>query len=365
MRTTLILGLVLTVSLQTDVRAEDLSACQVHVILFVPADVTTPTGCQQRVDQIVAYAESFFEREFKRWGHKDVVMPFRRSADGHVEVTTIRGSEKTATYKSVTVRAEVMSAMRRQNKLEGSRQVWWIMVYPGDPPARFKGYLGGFGWDIGGWSVCNLDTSPGRIDPAEPLGSEFLKKLFLKGMIHELGHGFQLPHIGPRKQDRAGNTLMGPTHYNYQRVIPAGEQSIYLSEAAAAMLSTHPAFRGEPDRRQPLPKVVTQNMTYAADARNNSVIVSGRVNSPARPVYAFVADESDERPGEYWTKTYVGKVVGDGSFKVIVSEPSKSNGTLKTWFAFEGGAQTGDGKQRGRASGIAKAYTYRGNRWTF
>ena len=292
-------------------------------------------------------------------------MPFRRSANGGVAVMMMRGKEKTANYKSVTVRVEVMNELRRQKRLDSNRQVWWIMVYPGDPPARFKGYLGGFGRIIGGWAVCNFDTSPGRINPATRLGAPFLKSLFLKGMIHELGHGFQLPHIGPQNRDKAGNTLMGPTHYNYQRVTRANEQRVYLSEAAAAMLSTHPAFRGAPDARDRLPKVETHNLSYTADARKNTILIRGSVLSPVRPVYALIADESDERPGEYWTKTYVGKIADDGSFQVTIAEPSKSTGTFKTWFAFENGAQTGDGKTRGRASGVSKAYRYSRNQWTF
>jgi hypothetical protein len=345
--------------------ANGATPCQVHVVLFVPADVTPPKGYQQRIDQIADYAEAFFEREFQRWGHEKVIMPFRRSADGHVEVTVMRGKEKAALYKPVTVRAEVMDANRRQNKLDGGRQVWWMMVYAGDPPAKFAGYLGGFGPEIGGWSVCNFDTTPGRINPAEPLGSDFLEKLTLKGMLHELGHGFQLPHIGPLRRDDAGNTLMGPTHYNYRRVIPNGEERVYLSQAEAALLSAHPAFQGALDDRGQLPKVTVQDMKYGVNRQNNTIIVSGRLRAPQRAIYALVADESDARPGEYWTKTYVGKVTPDSAFEVIVSEPAESNGTLKTWFAFEKGAQTGDGKSRGRESGISKAYAYRQRQWTF
>ncbi|MGV3722274.1 MAG: hypothetical protein ACO1SX_15310, partial [Actinomycetota bacterium] len=334
-------------------------------VLFVPADVRPPAGHQQRVDQMVDYAESFFRRELKRWGHEQVVTPFRRSADGRVPVMLMRGRQKVAEYKPVAVRAEVMDTLRRQHRLDGGRQVWWILVYAGDPPAKFKGYLGGFGPQIGGWAVCNFDTTPGRIDPGAPLGSEFLEKLTLKGMLHELGHGFQLPHVGPLKRDQAGNTLMGPTHVNYRRVAPAGEQRVYLSEAEAAMLSIHPAFRGLPDQRGQLPKVEVQNLSYAANPRNNTIVVTGRVRAPQRAVYALVADEADARPGEYWTKTYVGKVGPDGAFEVIVSEPSESNGTLKTWFAFESGAQTGDGKLRGRESGIPRKYAYSQRHWTF
>jgi hypothetical protein len=183
-------------------------------------------------------------------------------------------------------------------------------------------------------------------------------------MIHELGHGFGLPHIGPLKRDNLGNTLMGPTHINYRRVI-AGEQRVYLSEAEAAIFAMHPAFRGAIDDRGQLPKVEAQNMKYAADPRKKTIVVSGRVNSPERAAYALVADESDARPGEYWTKTYVGKVARDGTFEVIVSEPSESDGTLKTWFVFENGTQTGDGRSRSREGGIAKSYTYSRQQWTF
>jgi hypothetical protein len=348
-----------------DARADDAKPCQVHVILFVPADVMPPAGYQQRVDQIVKYAESFFQREFKRWGHENFVTPFRRSPDGHVEVTLMRGKEKTAQYKPVSVRAEVMDANRQQKKLDGGLQVWWIMAYAGDPPAKFPGYLGGFGREIGGWAVCNFNTTPGQIHPTTPLGADFLEKLTLKGMIHELGHGFQLPHIGPLKRDDAGNTLMGPTHYNFRRVVPAGDDRVYLSEAEAALLSNHPAFRGEAHDRGKLPTVDVQSLKYAANRKENTFVVSGRVRAAERAVYALVADESDARPGEYWTKTYVSKVAPDGAFEVIVAEPSESNGTLKTWFAFKNGEQTGDGTQRGRESGVSKEYTYSRRQWTF
>jgi hypothetical protein len=345
--------------------AADTPCCQVHVILFVPADVQPPTGYQSRIDQIAAYAEAFFARELKRWKHDKVALPFCRSADGHVEVTSVRGKQKTADYKPVAVRMEVMNELRQQGKIAADRQVWWILVYAGEPPAKFAGYLGGFGPEIGGWAVCNFDTTPGAIDPQAQLGAEFLEKLTLKGMIHELGHAFQLPHIGPLKRDAAGNTLMGPTHYNFRRVVGADEDRVYLCEAEAAMFANHPAFRGTVHTVGRLPTVEVLNAKYIGNAATNRIVVSGRVRASQRPVYALVADEADNRPGEYWTKTYVGKVAPDGAYEVIVSEPSESNGTLRTWFTFENGDQTGNGQDRGRDSGLSQPYTYRGRQWTF
>jgi hypothetical protein len=362
----LLCGWALLLIVSADVwAAAGAAPCQVHVILFVPSDVKPPAGFQGRVDQIVGYTEAFLLRGFRRWGHENVVMPFRRTANGHVAVSLMRGRERTSEYKPVTVRAEVMDALRQQRKLDGGRQVWWIMVYAGDPPARFSSFLGGVGQDIGGWAVCNFDTTPGRIDPETALGADFLEKMALKGMLHELGHAFGLPHVGPLARDDAGNTLMGPTHYNHRRVTRIDEPRVYVSEAEAAMLSMHPAFQGVPDERAPLPKVEVPEVRYSIDATNRTIAVSGRVRSSRRAAYALVADESDARPGEYWTKTYVGKVAPDGAFTVVITEPSESNGTLKTWFVFDGGTQTGDGRRRGRESGISKAYAYGGRRWSF
>jgi hypothetical protein len=339
--------------------------CRVRVILFVPADVNPPAEYQRRIDQIADYAESFFRRELKRWGHEKYVAPFHRSADGRVEVTVIRGKQATAQYKPVPVRVEVMDDLRRRGVIDDYRQVWWIMVYAGPPPAKFAGYLGGFGQEIGGWAVCNFDTTPGVIDPQAKLGADFLEKLTLKGMIHELGHGFRLPHIGPLLRDNAGNTLMGPTHVNYRRVARAEEDRVYLSEAEAALFSVHPALRGVADTPQALPTVTVSNLKYAADRAKKTITVTGRVQASRQAIYALVGDESDARPGEYWTKTYVGRVAPDGAFEVVVAEPSESNGTLKTWFVFADGDNTGDGKTRGRESGVSRPYAYRQGQWSF
>jgi hypothetical protein len=158
---------------------------------------------------------------------------------------------------------------------------------------------------------------------------------------------------------------MGPTHVNFRKVVRNGEKRVYLSEAEAAMLSRHPAFRGVRDDRGQLPKVEVQGMKYVANPQTKNVVVSGQVRASRPVVYALVADESQARPGEYWTKTYVGKITPDGTFEVVITEPSESDGTLKTWFVFEDGAQTGDGKSRGRDSGVAKAYTFSNGQWVF
>ena len=87
-----------------------------------------------------------------------------------------------------------------------------------------------------------------------------------------------------------------------------------------------------PDDRGRLPKVEVEDMKYAADPRRKAIVVSGRVRAPRRAIFALTADESDARPGEYWTKTYVGKVAPDGAFEVVTrAEIVNPSGAARVW----------------------------------
>lgn len=339
--------------------------CQVRLILFVPDDIEVPRDYRGRMNEVVDYAESFLLREFERWNHENIVMPFRRTENGDAEVLLVRGKHSVDGYKDATVRNEAIETAIREYDLAVERQVWWVMVYVGDPPKKFRVFRGGFDPRIGGWSVCNFNTLPGTIRDDDPLGEDFLAEINLKAMIHELGHGFQLPHIGPRTGDGAGNSLMGPVHNAYRRVVRPRDDRVYLSEAAAAMMSTHPAFRGVADERRSLPVPEIEDLSFQPVLDSPTLKVSGIVSAEVRPAYAIVADEYESLPGEYWTKTYVAPIQADGRFEVAVTEPGRGNGTLKLWFAFENGALTGNGKRRGKAGSVSKTYTYSSRRWVF
>ncbi|MBD3674092.1 MAG: hypothetical protein HUJ26_11265 [Planctomycetaceae bacterium] len=340
--------------------AKAAESCQVRLILFTPTDVAVPDGYQQRINQIVTYTESFYQQGLKRWGHTKFVSPFRRTDAGDAEILLVKGQHPKAHYKDATVRHEAIATAQTQYQLEDvGLQVWWIMVYIGDPPARFRVFRGAFDPKSGGWSVCNYDSRQGEIDPRDELGDELPTALTLKAMIHELGHGFQLPHIGPQLKDESGNSLMGPTHASYRRVAGNREKRVYLTEAAAAMLSTHPAFRGAVDTRgRTLPRPTVDDLTYSAPRGQQQMIVRGRVRCEVAPKFALVADLSEVQPGEYWTKTYAGDIAADGTFEVTVTEPAPADGKLIVWFVFANGDHTGDGRQRGRRSGIEHKYRF-------
>ena len=72
----------------------------------------------------------------------------------------------------------------------------------------------------GGWAVVNYDTLPGEIRPDLGLGVGLQRECFLKGTIHELGHAFGLPHIGPDLVPQAGQLADGPEQLRLRRAEP-------------------------------------------------------------------------------------------------------------------------------------------------
>ena len=271
--------------------------CQVDVVLFVPAGVDPPPGYRTRVDEVVAYTEAFFAREFKRWGHKDLTMPFRRTADGHVEVAVVRGTRQASDCTPVSVRDEVVEELRKAEPPGGGLPVRWIMVYLGDPPKVFAPFKGGFGEKIGGWAVNNFSTLPGRIDPRLPMGAALPVAISLKGIIHELGHAFRLPHVGPIQRDNAGLTLMGPRHADFLKATGRHAEHVYLSAAEAAMFAVHPAFHGKADEPGDLPTPEAAGLTARSTAAAVASLSGGRSARRPRPGSRSSRTRPTHRPG--------------------------------------------------------------------
>ncbi|MDV6032581.1 MAG: hypothetical protein F9B45_21350 [Phycisphaera sp. RhM] len=97
--------------------------------------------------------------------------------------------------------------------------------------------------------MLNNTNLPGKISPRSPMVTPLNDKLTLKGCIHEFGHGLGLPHIGPKVELGKGNTVMGPVNRIYAYHKMPNRTKAYLSEASAAILSTHPVFTGNGTKR--------------------------------------------------------------------------------------------------------------------
>lgn len=334
-----------------------------QVVLFTPSDVKPPPreSYTQRLGQFGVYAEKFFSSEMERWGYTPARKQiFERDADGRISVVHVTGDLPAAggKYKEKWISRQVIDKLQSDHGIQARKNLLWIFVYVGDPPAKHDNYRGAGNARDGGWAALNYTNLPGEISLKRDMASGFHDKTFLKGCIHEFGHALGLPHLGPKVELRRGNTLMGPITRIYVKNRMPLPTKAYLSEGSAAMLSVHPAFTGDATDRNVLPKTTFGKTDVRYDRRTRSITVRGTLTTN-HPVHRIVViDDRDDKIGAYWVKSFVSEVDEQSQFSVSIPRPNPS-GSIKLLAVYKNGAVTGDGVKHGIGSAKIVPYSLR------
>jgi hypothetical protein len=342
----------------------------IHIILYTASDRTPPAGAPHRLTQIADAAERFLLSEMKRWKYPPAVSRlFRRDPDGTVEITHVQADHPASDpiFSRAGCDEEAREKAKRQLRLEGEGHVFWTFVYVGDRPQRFGDWTGVGCSRDGGFATVNYDTIPGEIRPDLGLEVGFNSEYYLKGTVHELGHALGLWHIGPDPSLNMGNSLMGANQSVYiERKQPNTDQ-VYLTESSAAMLWKHPIFSGttKDRQRQPNMKLVDYEATYSR--ASDRITVAGKLVSdlPAHSVQVF--DDLGHPTDGYWYRSHVGRIAPDGTFRVAIDHPVRTDGHFLISFCFENGIVTGDGVgvTFGDRGEIRKSYRYQDGSYHF
>lgn len=329
-----------------------------RVVLFTPSDVDPPPGVRERLKEYVVYSQAFYAKWMNHWGYEcENPLPVKLNQDGDPEVFYVRGrhDEASGAYLQLGFQDEVIQTACRQHQLDPTGQVWWIFTYKG--PAR-RGFRGGGNAGRGGTSTSIYDaTVEGHLDIDDHLGDDEAMAMKSKAAIHELGHAFGLPHIGPLSGDKLGNSLMGPVIKAYRSRYP-NERRVYLTRASAAMLWKHPLFSGTTKDREIVPTLELKNLLFSHNADASEMIVTGKVCSNHHAHSVVIANESSTTRSDYWRKCFVGRVEEDGSFNVEITELDQADGQLKIVACFNNGAIVGGRPGLGLATGFIKRYEF-------
>ena len=341
----------------------------VKIVFFTPSDRAVPDGVQHRLTQIADAAELFLFTEMNRLGYPaGVKRLFARGPDGQVEVLHVQGDQPAASgkYAKPDHAPEVIRRATEQYHVTGEGNVWWIFVYLGDRPAFFKDWHGTGDVRAGGWAMINYDSVPGEIRPELSFTTGFNRECRLKSTIHELGHAFGLPHLGPDPTLGLGNSLMGPNPGEYATRFYPHDDRVYLSAAAAAMLWRHPIFSGRPRDGFAPPRVKLVDYQPVFNAADNTVTINGRVVATPLP-HSVVLLDTRGSTDEYWFPNYASRLASDGTFRLTINQPAKTDGVYLILFCFDNGLVSGDGahatfEKRGQ---IQKFYAYREGQFHF
>ena len=148
---------------------------------------------------------------------------------------------------------------------------------------------------------------------------------YIGGLLHELGHGLNLPHNKEKVSDfsnsNKGTALMGSGNYTY------GKEPTFITKASCAILNNNQIFSNSSDLFYEGATAVVEN--FQASYENGSIKFSGTVTSDIPVNYiGFYNDPADDN-FDYDAVTWATSVDGNNAFSMDmpISELHKKGNT--------------------------------------
>lgn len=206
------------------------------IVYFVPSDLDTIKGYEKRLSELMLWSQDWVKKEMNRNGYGEKTFGLLKDQTGKkVKIVTIRGKMSTTSYPSsgegaVAITQEINQYFVANPKEKTSEHT--LVLLP-----RYKtNPIGGgpfFGW--GRWCFA-LDYESMDIKYLGTDTNEFTK--WFGGIVHELGHGLNLPHNRQKKSEDAtlGMALMWAGNYSL------GKSKTFLTAADCAVLNVNEIF---------------------------------------------------------------------------------------------------------------------------
>lgn len=241
-----------------------------NVIYFVASGKTPNDDYHRRISEIMLQGQDFFNTWMKTWGYGDKTFGLLADkAKGRIRIIEIQGKFDQSHYPynggADAILAEVNAhfATYPGDKTSDHNLIITCVKNIAQDNAPFFG-LGNncFALDYPGMDKKDLGAGGS-------LGSE--ATAWIGGMMHELGHGINLPHNGGTKPENSqyGTTLMGTGNSTY------GKAPTYLSKAECAILNNCQVF-SKTAKTNWYAATNTSITRLNARYENGKIVVSGR-----------------------------------------------------------------------------------------
>lgn len=317
------------------------SAYQLNVIYFVPSDADTITHYRERLNGILLQGQRFYGKWMNYYGYGDRSFGLRTDTAGKVKVIVVKGQLTKDQYPYEGGGNKVISEMNTwyaANPAEKTSEHTLVIM-----PASTYGADGDPGgvpfYGLGRWcfalDYAEMDTS--YLGQNTTLGNRATK--WIGGMMHELGHGINLPHNKEKVSELAdptkGTALMGSGNYTY------GKNPTFLTAASAAILNNCQVFRTSTGTG--LYAGGSSTITKIKAAYTGGNIVLSAKFSTTQPVNNIIVYNDPEGGNDYDAVPWVTPPSADSSnVSMPISELHKKTGnySLRIRFLYTNGSMS-------------------------
>ena len=285
-----------------------------NVVYFVPKNVEPNPDYEARISKILIEGQSFFAKWMGYWGFGDRTFGLLKNKENtRVKIHLIRGTENASAYSSNAPMDVIIKKYFVDNPLEKSSDHFLVLTATnkkldqGEVIGHDVPYYG-----VGRW--CYAVDYPGMKHESLGAPGQVGEKatVYVGGLLHEMGHGINLPHNGPTLtqsfSQNFGMTLMGSGNYTY------GKSPTFLSFFDAATLNNCQVFSKE--TKSFYSNVAVKITSIAAKYENNEILVSGTFTSTNQVNHITFRNILETDPEGYQSITFTTLPGESNSFSV-------------------------------------------------
>lgn len=295
-----------------------------NLVYFIPTDAPAIIDYQKRLSELMLWGQNWFKTQMSLNGYGNKTFGlFANASKTSIKIITIYGTKGKADYPysggAGAMQAEINAYFTANPSQKTSDHTLVIIpryAFKPDGVTPTGGPFYGMGkWcfalDYEGLTISNLGKTT-------PEGSRF--SVWFGGLIHELGHGLNLPHNRQKASEsndpNKGMALMWGGNGTL------GISPTFLTATDAAILNVNQIFNT--DTKVYYAPVTAAITTIKAEyaAVNNAIVISGKftTSNPATSiVYYNDPDFNGEGPGvnhDYNAITWESKVIGTDGFNI-------------------------------------------------
>ncbi len=294
----------------------------VNIVYFVPSDLDTLPGYQKRLSDLLLWTQEWYKQEMNRNGYGNKTFGLANNGSGGVKIITIRGSLPKSGYPysggSGAVSSEVNAYFAAHPADNTSDHT--LIIIPRYSIGANGTPSGGPFYGTGRWCYAldyeEMDIQ--NLGKSDAVGNRF--SVWFGGLVHELGHGLNLPHNRQKVSEDAtlGMALMWAGNGTL------GKSPTFLTSVDAAVLNTNQVFNNNSNTYY---GSVTSsiNKIYASySSAQASIIVSGKFTSTGNVtsiLYFNDPNVNNEGTGvnrDYNAIGWESKKIGTDSFRVVM-----------------------------------------------